>query len=197
MVDRILETTMYLFMEQGIRVVSMDDIANKLGVSKKTLYVHFSSKKELVSKSVDFHLALEKKDLEEILSQNLDPIDEIISIGKHGINKIRGVSYNARYDMKKYYAEEFEKIYDFETNFMNNIFKENLMRGIEKGVYRKNLCVDFISSIYRNSITNLITNEQFILNKSGVDKICALHLEYHLYGIIHQDFIHRVKEINL
>ena len=46
--DRIIEKANELFMQFGIRSVSMDDIANGLGMSKKTLYQHFADKDELV-----------------------------------------------------------------------------------------------------------------------------------------------------
>lgn len=36
------------FFANGFRRVTMDDLANELGMSKKTLYTHFSSKEELV-----------------------------------------------------------------------------------------------------------------------------------------------------
>jgi len=45
-----------LFQEYGIKSLTMDDIADKLGCSKKTLYVHFSSRKDLVLKVISFDM---------------------------------------------------------------------------------------------------------------------------------------------
>ena len=41
-----------LFYGEGIRAVSMDAVAEKAGVTKKTLYYHFTSKDELVAATI-------------------------------------------------------------------------------------------------------------------------------------------------
>ena len=45
--DAILEATGELLAEQGYTLMSMDDVANRVGISKATLYQHFPSKEEL------------------------------------------------------------------------------------------------------------------------------------------------------
>jgi AcrR family transcriptional regulator len=46
--DRILKAANHLFYRAGIRPVSVDAVAEKAGVTKKTLYYHFRSKDDLV-----------------------------------------------------------------------------------------------------------------------------------------------------
>ena len=46
---RILNAANRLFYAQGIRAVSVDAVAEKAGVTKKTLYYHFKSKDDLVT----------------------------------------------------------------------------------------------------------------------------------------------------
>lgn len=47
--DRIIEAASRLFYSEGIRAVSVDAVAAKAGVTKKTLYYHFRSKDDLVA----------------------------------------------------------------------------------------------------------------------------------------------------
>ena len=47
--DRILDAANRLFYGEGIRAVSVDAIAAKAGITKKTLYYHFKSKDELIA----------------------------------------------------------------------------------------------------------------------------------------------------
>lgn len=47
--DRIVTAAAKLFYDEGIRGVSMDAVAEKAGVTKRTLYYHFTSKDELVA----------------------------------------------------------------------------------------------------------------------------------------------------
>jgi len=68
--ERIIEIATKLFLERGIKAVSMDDVAQALGISKRTLYETISSKDELLircledmgKKMHDSHKALESKD---------------------------------------------------------------------------------------------------------------------------------------
>lgn len=43
---KILDTSMQLFKQKGIRAVKMDDIANDMGISKRTLYEIYSNKED-------------------------------------------------------------------------------------------------------------------------------------------------------
>jgi AcrR family transcriptional regulator len=47
--DRILDAANHLFYGEGIRAVSVDAVAEKAGVTKRTLYYHFKSKDELIT----------------------------------------------------------------------------------------------------------------------------------------------------
>ncbi|MEP4196127.1 MAG: helix-turn-helix domain-containing protein, partial [Aliishimia sp.] len=47
--DRILDAANRLFYSEGIRAVSVDAIAAKADLTKKTLYYHFKSKDDLVA----------------------------------------------------------------------------------------------------------------------------------------------------
>jgi len=47
--ERIVDAANKLFYQEGIRAVSVDAVAEKAGVTKKTLYYHFKSKDDLVA----------------------------------------------------------------------------------------------------------------------------------------------------
>ena len=47
--DRIIYAANHLFYGEGIRAVSVDAIAERAGVTKKTLYYHFKSKDDLIA----------------------------------------------------------------------------------------------------------------------------------------------------
>ena len=51
--ERILKAASYLFYLEGIRAISVDAIAERAGVTKKTLYYHFASKDDLIAAYLD------------------------------------------------------------------------------------------------------------------------------------------------
>jgi len=52
----IVKTAGELFFRLGIRSVSIDDICRELGMSKKTFYVYFASKDELIEQMLQANL---------------------------------------------------------------------------------------------------------------------------------------------
>ena len=52
----IIKTAGELFFRLGIRSVSIDDICHELGMSKKTFYVYFASKEELIEQTLQANL---------------------------------------------------------------------------------------------------------------------------------------------
>lgn len=47
--ERVVKAAVYLFYQEGIRAISVDAIAERAGVTKKTLYYHFASKDDLIA----------------------------------------------------------------------------------------------------------------------------------------------------
>ena len=64
--ERIIEQAMHMFVSQGIKSVRMDDIAQQLGVSKRTLYELFGDKEGLLYLAMDRYF--EKKRIERLLN---------------------------------------------------------------------------------------------------------------------------------
>lgn len=55
--EEILETAQLLIAEHGYAAMSMDELATRVGISKPTLYGHFSSKEEVASEMILRHMA--------------------------------------------------------------------------------------------------------------------------------------------
>jgi AcrR family transcriptional regulator len=53
---RIIESAEEMFFRYGIKSITMDDIAKQLGMSKKTIYQHFSDKDKLVESLINEHI---------------------------------------------------------------------------------------------------------------------------------------------
>ncbi len=52
--EDILKNAADLFLRLGFKSVTMDDIAQQMAISKKTIYAHFSTKTKLVKATVEY-----------------------------------------------------------------------------------------------------------------------------------------------
>ena len=75
--DQIIESTRKLFNKYGFKKVSMDEIARDAGVTKRTVYMYFSSKEELFNYFINEQLLNMKQIVQEIEAENLDFYESI------------------------------------------------------------------------------------------------------------------------
>lgn len=64
--ERITDAALQLFAEKGYKNIRMDDLADYLGISKKTLYNHFDSKETLLTTALQKRVDASLSMLEEI-----------------------------------------------------------------------------------------------------------------------------------
>ena len=158
----------------------MDDIANELGISKKTIYQHFSSKNELVKETVDFVFDTAINRLKDIQGKSETPIHEHFAM-KSCVADLFGFNIQAStiYQFNKYYPRLAERIQKKRhANYDLTILK-NLKEGVEKGYYRKEIDIDFVGKIFFSSSTAFFNDEIFIngQNSESLDELNYNFLE--------------------
>ena len=77
MKDQILEKATEMFLTLGFKSVTMDDIASEMGISKKTIYQHFSNKDSLIKATTSNLFERISCGIDEIILAN------ILNILKH------------------------------------------------------------------------------------------------------------------
>ena len=96
--EKILNHSALTFLKFGIKSVSMDDIAKAIGISKKTIYTHFSKKEGLILKAVQYFVKKDEREVTEISKNSINAIDEMISIAQHVMKMLRKMSPSIIFD---------------------------------------------------------------------------------------------------
>ena len=132
-----------MFFRLGIRSVSIDDICRELGISKKTFYVYFESKDELVAQLLHSNVLYIAGKMEELL-QMKDFRKLVARFLRHQDaekNDVRRVPQLV-YDLKKYYPRQFA---DFQTECFRTqkeYIARYLEQGLQEGLVRANLNIE-------------------------------------------------------
>ncbi|NBC07819.1 MAG: TetR family transcriptional regulator [Bacteroidetes bacterium] len=181
--DRILKKSFELFMRYGIRSVTMDDIARELGISKKTLYQTVDNKADLIGKLMQRHMQEEKEAMEAIRLRATDAIDEMLQIGSFVIERVSEITPGTIYDLQKYYQSLWRRMKKEMQEHVYGIIIDNLQRGIEQGLYRKELEPEIVALLYVGK-SLLVTDEETVEACSGnMEKVHRELIRYHAYGI--------------
>jgi AcrR family transcriptional regulator len=181
---KILDVAELLFRKYGIRSVTMSDIAAHLGMSKKTLYQYIENKTELVEKILKKYIENEKLMCNQAADTAEDALQEMFSISIQVQRNIENMNPSLLFDLRKYHFEVWQLFEQHRKEFILSIMKNNLKRGIEEDIYRKDMDTEIISRIHIGTI-NIFSDDELLPPDQFPRPL--LHKEfvlYHLYGIV-------------
>jgi TetR/AcrR family transcriptional regulator, cholesterol catabolism regulator len=183
MKERIQLKAEELFKRYGIRSVTMDEISNQLGISKKTLYQSYTDKEEIVS-AVFERMMGENKRLCLMDREKADnAIHEVFLAFDHVLEMFTEMNPAIIYDLQKYHPNVYVKFNAYKYEFLYNVIKENLLRGIKEEIYRPELNVEIIT-VYRIESSMMAFNtEVFPQSKKDLAGVQKELLEHFLYGL--------------
>ncbi|HEX4877640.1 MAG TPA: helix-turn-helix domain-containing protein [Chitinophagaceae bacterium] len=181
--NRILEKADELFMQYGIRSVSMDDIANGLGMSKKTLYQHFADKDALVEAVVDLHIIQMQEDCSGCRTNAKDAIGEIFNTMELLMEEFSNMNPMVLYDLEKFHFKAYQKFRQHKDSYLMDIVKKNLEWGIDDEIYRPDINVDIMSKYRMESMMLPFNVALFPPGKYNLAETSNLMLEHFIYGV--------------
>jgi len=183
MKNKILLNASNLFLSYGFKSVTMDDLANKIGISKKTIYQHFENKTKLVEATTMYVFEIISTGIDNICALQKNPIEEIYDIKIFIMEHLKEEKSSPQYQLQKYYPRIFSTLKKKKFEVMQDCVKDNLNRGIAQNLYRESINVEFIARIYFNSMMVIKDKDLFPLKQFSMNMLMEHYIEYHLRGI--------------
>ena len=155
--DIILEESRKLFFQKGYRNVTVDEIASAVSISKKTIYKHFKSKKEILEKTFDLYKDNITKDINQIL-ENMDlsfpeKLKKVLSsIGLH----LSGMNALLFKDIQEYFPDLWEKIKSYKQEAAYLRFNGLIDEGRNYGYIKKEINRAVAVALYASAIEHLM-----------------------------------------
>ena len=183
-----------LFLQYGYKAVTMDDIAEHMHISKKTIYVYFSDKTSLVRSAV-FHVFEEVKNkIITVQSSFENPIIALYEIKKIAVEVLGKKDKSPQYQLQKYYPSIYIEIRKKELSALGETFKMNLKKGMESGLFRTSIDTEFITRIYFNGFRGLRDIELFPPQDTDIDSVIGKYIDYHLRAIVTPKGLHFLQK---
>ncbi|RAJ11741.1 TetR/AcrR family transcriptional regulator [Arenibacter echinorum] len=184
MKEKILEKATDMFLNLGFKSVTMDDLANEMGISKKTIYTHFENKTRLVQECTFSLFNQINSGIDCICTTGKNPIEELYEIKKFVISHLKDEKSSPQYQLQKYYPKIFSNLRKKQYELMQECTINNIKRGLELGIYRENLNVEFVSRIYISGVASIKDERFFPEGNFAAKDLQDYFLEYHLRGIV-------------
>ena len=138
--NQILKAAKELFTKYGFKKVSMDEIANKAGVTKKTVYSYFNSKEDLLKEEIQ-HI---KKIIEKYEKQSNDFFVNIQSVICSVIR------------------------YKNESKFFKMLIKESEMFNNEKLKNSLKIIDNEIKDYVKSKVETAVNNKEIVVNDVNI-----------------------------
>ena len=153
---RILETARRQLFAYGYNALTMDDLAHELGISKKTLYLHFPGKDAIIGLIIDGMGRTIHAELDAVLN---DP-------ALNFVRKLRGVvdvvaprlaqtSPAMLRELQRYAPRIHQKIDELRQKNIPYVFGRLFRAGIAEGAVRADLDPDFAAQFWLQAIRGL------------------------------------------
>lgn len=166
MKEEIVKRALNDFMQYGFKTFTMDDLASKMGISKKTLYEHFPSKNDLVEAILDYALDMSCKNVEAFVQGDGSVIENVYRNQKKvkeifNINSDRPI-----WELQKYYSKTYERM-EIEFAKSDVRFIDKLLeKGWQEGLFREDINVNFYKTFYSSvqrlrSVANTFPEREF------------------------------------
>ena len=194
--EDILQLAIKRMQQVGIRSVSIDDICHELGMSKKTFYVYFPSKDDLVQAILHKHEQKVAHDLDNALSKRsiTQVIVEWAKIAKTA-NKKDLKTPPMIYDLEKYYPQLSSSHKKVMRQTAEKILVRFLEKGVSEGIFRAEIDVDVVAMMFLDMqyrLLDLMAGGQ--MTKEEVQRIGHQRMDILMRGILSESGLVRLRE---
>lgn len=193
-VENIVISARKMFLKFGVRSVSMDDISHDLGISKKTLYLHFGNKNELLEKVLEYGFEDFEKSLELSKKGKLNAIDSLLELSRILDVHLRAVNPSVTFDLEKYYPDLYRQNLQKRREYAYQYIRQNIENGIQQDLYRSDLNSELISKLYIQKLEDLHDPNYYKDDKISFTEVFQVMFENHIRGISNENGIKYFEE---
>lgn len=184
--DKYLQKIYELFTVEQADSLTMIDIAERIGITKMTLYNNFKDKDEIIESIILYRSQKFMQFMESNKTKNLNAIEALISVIRFQSENPVMVS-----NLYKVYAKHFPAQFkEHESRFrsrLNMFITQNIKQGQEEGFYRDSVDADEISAYIIQSADNMIGKTMRGETDINLGTLHQNIVEYHLRGIVNEN----------
>ena len=154
--ERIIEESTNLFVQYGVKSVRMDDIASRLGISKRTIYELFGDRESLIIACVRHFHSRQAAIHESRLADARNVIEEFVLL-LDDWEAMVAANLNFMNDLERFYPAIYNRIKDERNREGRDRLKRKLREGIEEGLFFRGIHLDFAAAALIASISTIFT----------------------------------------
>ncbi|PUZ26686.1 transcriptional regulator, TetR family [Chitinophaga costaii] len=181
--ERILDTALRLFRTYGMKSVTMFDISRECGISKKTVYEHFTDKDALINESIDFLLHQRGSQLTHCSETGANAIAELLEGLQYSEQFAQAINPVMFYELRKYHPDAWARVDAFKQKTTLPAIRKNLDRGVAEGLFHNNLNLDVIARMRQLQMESVYFPEQFPATQYNSHEVMTELTWHYIQGV--------------
>lgn len=186
--EKIMQRSSEMFHQFGCVKVTMEEIAAGMGISKKTLYKHFSNKEHLLNEIFSLvSCETEKFSTDLMANENYSYVQKVKLMLEHVSTHVAKFKGPMMKDLQIHFPKIWEKIHLFMKKKAWEKFSLLVDVGIAEGIFRKDVDKNIVVLIYVFSLQNLLTPEVLAQVPLSADQVYNTLINVIFEGILTED----------
>jgi len=180
--DRIVQEASILFYRNGVRSMTMSDIANQLGISKRTLYEVFQDKEDLLEECINANRKKTEHEINNLINSSEDVIDALMRIYAKHLSDAQSINRSMLHDLRKYHAPIYRKV-ENQQHSAYYAFIELLKKGIQQDLIREDTNVEVMMWLVQAQFRALINDEVIPTDKYPIKEFIRVIILNSIRGV--------------
>ena len=143
--ERIIAESGILFGKYGIRSMTMDALAEEMGISKRTIYERFKDKDTLLLEVLKYYKEQTRENAHRIIDESDHVIEALFRIMKLTVAQVSQMNPLFFHDFKKYHRSVYKEFAHPGDIRDYSITQKLFETGMEQGIFRKDLQLDIVN----------------------------------------------------
>lgn len=185
----ILEKTVELVFEYGIRNLNMDDISRNLKISKKTLYQYVKNKEDLIEKLFQYDELKWNREFAKIKVEQLNAIEILLKASLLVSEEMSRMDPKLKFELRKYYQPIFDQFMEKRQTYIFNQMIRNIEKGKAEGLYRADVNEELVAGLYVRNLVDMHNKDYCFVENITFEQIFETMFENHIRAISTPDGI--------
>jgi AcrR family transcriptional regulator len=183
-VTKILNVAVESFRQYGFKTITMDDIARRAGISKKTLYQHFTSKPDVVLAATTWHQEATHQRMVDMIADSENAVEGMVRVNGLLNQMFRQINPLAMLELQRYFPEAYRMFREKLVHKDISAIRDNIIRGMAEGLYREGIDADLLAR-YRIECCLLLFQPNSLISETHHPHLVSKAImENFLYGLM-------------
>ena len=191
--DLIIETATKLFMQHGVKTITIDRIVKELRTSKRTIYIYFDDKVALLEACLDIYNAEVRKENEALIKASDNVIEAMGYLHQKIIHRSHQINPNFYNDIIHYYPGMLHESYERNGNYVHQQLIDIAKAGIKDGIFRKDMDVEVVGKTVLRLLKMLKDNQLFPATEFSKERLTFGIMLPYLRGLCTEKGIKLIK----